>query len=96
VIAGQGGLHALSSMTYPTRMRATGVGWAVGAGRVGGMVGPLLGGAALAGRWEAFPAFLAAGLPMLLVAIATFLIGLIPAPADLRHPEIRSASPQGT
>jgi AAHS family 4-hydroxybenzoate transporter-like MFS transporter len=96
VIAGQGGLHALSSMTYPTRMRATGVGWAVGAGRVGGMLGPLLGGAALAGRWEAFPTFLAAGLPMLLVAIATFLIGLIPAPADLRHPEIRPDSPQAT
>jgi AAHS family 4-hydroxybenzoate transporter-like MFS transporter len=82
VIAGQGGLHALSSMTYPTRIRATGVGWAVGAGRVGGMLGPLLGGAALAGHWAAFPAFLAAGLPMLAVAIATFLIGRILAPAD--------------
>jgi trans-feruloyl-CoA hydratase/vanillin synthase len=44
----------------------------------------------------AVPTFLAAGLPMLLVAIATFLIGLIPAPADLRHPEIRPASPQDT
>jgi AAHS family 4-hydroxybenzoate transporter-like MFS transporter len=67
-------------MTYPTRIRATGVGWAVGAGRVGGMLGPLLGGAALAGHWSALPAFLAAGLPMLMVAIATFLIGRIPAP----------------
>jgi AAHS family 4-hydroxybenzoate transporter-like MFS transporter len=82
VIAGQGGLHALSSMTYPTRIRATGVGWAVGAGRVGGMLGPLLGGAALAGHWSAFPAFLAAGLPMLVVGIATSLIGRIVAPAD--------------
>jgi hypothetical protein len=60
------------------------------------MLGPLLGGAALAGRWEAFPTFIAAGLPMLLVAIASFLIGLIPAPADLRHPDLQLASPQGT
>jgi len=86
VIAGQGGLHALSSMTYPTRIRATGVGWAVGAGRIGGMLGPLLGGAALAGHWNAFPTFLAAGLPMLLVAIATFLIGLNLAPVGKPTP----------
>jgi AAHS family 4-hydroxybenzoate transporter-like MFS transporter len=84
VIAGQGGLHALSSMTYPTRMRATGVGWAVAAGRVGGMLGPLLGGAALSGHWEALPSFVVAGAPMLLVAFATFLIGLLLAPAKPR------------
>jgi AAHS family 4-hydroxybenzoate transporter-like MFS transporter len=77
VIAGQGGLHALSCMIYPTRVRATGVGWAVGAGRIGGIVGPMLGGAALAGQWAAFPSFLTAGLPMLLVALATFLIGFV-------------------
>src|SRR5260221_2968040 len=64
VIAGQGGLHALSSMTYPTRMRATGVGWAVGAGRVGGILGPLLAGAALAGHWKPLQPFISAGLPM--------------------------------
>jgi AAHS family 4-hydroxybenzoate transporter-like MFS transporter len=92
VIAGQGGLHALSSMTYPTRIRATGVGWAVGAGRVGGMLGPLLGGAALAGHWGAFPAFLTAGLPMLMVAIATFLIGRILAPADTTSLDIVTKS----
>ena len=39
VIAGQGGLHALCSMLYPTRVRATGIGWALGAGRFGGMLG---------------------------------------------------------
>jgi MFS transporter, AAHS family, 4-hydroxybenzoate transporter len=77
VIAGQGGLHALSSMIYPTRVRATGVGWAVGAGRIGGIVGPMLGGAALGGHWAAFPSFLAAGVPMLFVALATFLIGFV-------------------
>jgi AAHS family 4-hydroxybenzoate transporter-like MFS transporter len=91
VIAGQGGLHALSSMTYPTRMRATGVGWAVGAGRVGGMLGPLLGGAALAGHWAALPSFLAAGAPMLMVAVATFLIGYVLAPAEAPAPRLPDA-----
>ena len=82
VIAGQGGLHALSSMIYPTRVRATGVGWALGAGRVGGMFGPMLGGMALAGHWAAFPTFVLAGLPMVFVGIATFLIGLVLIPAE--------------
>ncbi|HEY6258059.1 MAG TPA: MFS transporter [Xanthobacteraceae bacterium] len=88
VIAGQGGLHALSSMTYPTRMRATGVGWAVSAGRIGGMVGPVLGIAAFAGHWTALPSFLMAGLPMLAVAVATFLIGLVPVPTDKPKPRL--------
>lgn len=77
VIAGQGGLHALCSALYPTRVRATGIGWALGAGRFGGMLGPTLGGMALAGHWAAPPTFFVAGLPMLLVGIAAFLIGLV-------------------
>jgi hypothetical protein len=40
----------------------------MGIGRVGGMAGPLLGGMALAGHWNALPSFLTGALPMLLVA----------------------------
>ena len=43
----QGGINALSALTYPTAMRATGAGWALGAGRAGAIIGPLLGGALL-------------------------------------------------
>ncbi len=82
VIAGQGGLHALSSMFYPTRVRATGVGWALGAGRIGGIFGPILGGHALAGHWTATATFLLAGLPMLAVAAVTFPIGAVLAGPD--------------
>jgi AAHS family 4-hydroxybenzoate transporter-like MFS transporter len=80
-------------MIYPTRVRATGVGWAVGAGRIGGIVGPMLGGAALAGQWAAFPSFLAAGLPMLLVALATFLIGFVLAPPGQPAGRLADAAP---
>ncbi len=76
VIAGQGGLHALSSMFYPTRMRATGVGWCLGAGRVGGMFGPLLGGLALAQHWTVLPSFLVIAGPTLVAGVATFFIGV--------------------
>ncbi|HVZ21698.1 MAG TPA: aromatic acid/H+ symport family MFS transporter, partial [Vicinamibacterales bacterium] len=44
VIGGQNAAHALSSAFYPTSLRATGVGWALGIGRIGSIVGPTVGG----------------------------------------------------
>jgi AAHS family 4-hydroxybenzoate transporter-like MFS transporter len=44
VIGGQIALNALAASLYPTAARATGVGWALGVGRLGSVVGPLVGG----------------------------------------------------
>src|SRR5690606_6337795 len=44
VIGGQPGLNALAATYYPTSMRSTGIGWALGVGRIGAIVGPLIGG----------------------------------------------------
>ena len=44
VIGAQAGLNALAANYYPTAVRSTGVGWALGVGRIGSIVGPLLGG----------------------------------------------------
>jgi AAHS family 4-hydroxybenzoate transporter-like MFS transporter len=92
VVAAQAGLHALCSMMYPTRMRATGLGWAMGIGRVGGMAGPLIGGMALAGHWSALPSFLTGALPMLLVGAATAGIGFVLAPARRRPDAVAQAA----
>jgi MFS transporter, AAHS family, 4-hydroxybenzoate transporter len=70
-------------MFYPTRMRATGVGWCLGAGRVGGMFGPMLGGLALAQHWTVLPSFLVIAVPTLIAGTATFSTGLV---ASARHP----------
>ena len=91
VVAAQAGLHALCSMIYPTRMRATGLGWAMGIGRVGGMAGPLLGGMALAGHWTALPSFLTGALPMLVVGVATAGIGAILSPTFGRSHSMAAA-----
>ncbi len=48
VIGAQVGVTALASMTYPVTMRSTGLGWALGVGRVGSIVGPTIGGFVLA------------------------------------------------
>lgn len=47
VIGGQIGLYSLAAEAYPTMLRATGVGWATGIGRIGSVVGPAIGGALL-------------------------------------------------
>ena len=47
VVGGQAALNALSASLYPTRARATGVGWALGIGRGGGISAPVIGGAFL-------------------------------------------------
>jgi AAHS family 3-hydroxyphenylpropionic acid transporter len=44
VLASQAVLYAHAPLCYPTRMRGTGMGFAVAMGRIGSIVGPLLGG----------------------------------------------------
>ena len=75
IIGGQSGLNALSATLYPTGMRATGVGWAFAAGRIGSMAGPAVGGFMLASHWTRLPVFLTMALPVLLVAFGTLLVG---------------------
>ncbi|HSV81108.1 MAG TPA: MFS transporter [Ramlibacter sp.] len=44
VIGAQISINALAAGTYPTEVRSTGVGWALGVGRAGSIVGPVVGG----------------------------------------------------
>jgi AAHS family 4-hydroxybenzoate transporter-like MFS transporter len=44
-------LNAFAALLYPTHMRATGVGWALGIGRLGSIASPLLVGMALNSGW---------------------------------------------
>ncbi|MFZ0837006.1 MAG: MFS transporter [Xanthobacteraceae bacterium] len=46
------GLMALIAVSYPTSIRATGVGWAIGVSRFGAVVGPVLAGMILASGWS--------------------------------------------
>jgi MFS transporter, AAHS family, 4-hydroxybenzoate transporter len=74
VIGGQGGINALASMLYPTEMRATGVGWALGAGRVASVLGPMAGGAMLKGQWSAASTFATISIPVFVAALATIFV----------------------
>lgn len=68
------GMYSLAAKLYPTRIRATGVGWAVGAGRIGAVVGPMVGGMLIGAGWSMSSNFIAFAIPALLAGIITVLI----------------------
>jgi AAHS family 4-hydroxybenzoate transporter-like MFS transporter len=70
IIGGQNASHALSSEFYPTRIRSTGVGWALGIGRIGSIVGPLVGGLLLAQNTPMRDVFWAAVIPAAFATLA--------------------------
>jgi AAHS family 4-hydroxybenzoate transporter-like MFS transporter len=74
VIGAQVGVTALASMTYPVTMRATGLGWALGVGRVGSIVGPTIGGFAVATAADARSVYLGCVVPVLLGMVAVALL----------------------
>ena len=77
VLGVQLGLNAASGLIYPTRMRATGVGWAFGIGRLGGIVGPLVG-AWLIGMHLSTPRlFLAPVVPLVFGTVGCFFLVLL-------------------
>lgn len=69
------GLYAVAARMYPTSFRATGVGWAMGAGRLGGIVGPALGGILIGAGLSMTANFLVFALPALLAGLITFRLG---------------------
>jgi MFS transporter, AAHS family, 4-hydroxybenzoate transporter len=72
VVGGQIAANALAAGFYPTSVRATGVGWALGMGRVGSIAGPLVGGVLLAEKWSTAAVFLTAAGAALCAALAAF------------------------
>src|SRR4029079_3460314 len=78
IIGGQNGSHALSSEYYPTAIRATGVGWALGIGRIGSIAGPLIGGYLLTqGGGGARQVLWMACIPALIATAAAAVIAMI-------------------
>jgi len=76
IVGSQTGANGACGKLYPARMRASGLGWALGIGRLGGIAGPALGGYLLAMGLRPPTIFLSACGFMLIAAVATALLGL--------------------
>ncbi len=76
VIGGQNSVNVLAAVFYPTYIRATGIGWALGIGRFGSIVGPMVGGALLHANWDRKSLFMVAAVPAFVAAISALILSL--------------------
>lgn len=75
VAGGQMSVIALSAQLYPNLTRSTGVGWALGIGRVGGIVAPLVVGLAIGSGTSPQVVFTVMASSMLIAGVAVVLLG---------------------
>jgi AAHS family 4-hydroxybenzoate transporter-like MFS transporter len=82
IVGGQPGLNALASSYYPTYLRSTGVGAGLGIGRIGAIVGPMIGGALVAAQWSPqqllWAAALAPAFSTAVIVTLWFVLGATP------------------
>lgn len=69
ILGGQAALNAMTSTFYPTALRATGTGWTLGIGRLGGICGPFIGATLLHLQWSTSDLLVAAAVPAGMAAI---------------------------
>ena len=87
IIGSQTGANAACGKLYPARMRASGIGWALGIGRLGGIVAPVLGGYLLKLGWVPTHIFLFACFFAIIAAVATALLGIATARVEVLTPQ---------
>ena len=68
------GLYAVAARLYPTEFRTTGVGWSIGIGRLGGIIGPAVGGVLIGMGLTMVTNFLIYAVPTIFAGIMTMYI----------------------
>ena len=71
------GVNGMTAALYPARVRTTGMGWALGVGRLGAIVGPWLGGALLTAGWPPRQIFLVACGTAFIATVCAVLLGVL-------------------
>jgi AAHS family 4-hydroxybenzoate transporter-like MFS transporter len=90
-LSAQIGMNTLAAALYPAGIRGTGVGWALGLGRIGAVSGPVIGGILASWQLAIQDYFLLFGLVLAIAAIAVALIQFDdrPVPQPRSGPELR-------
>ena len=68
VVGGQPAVNALAANYYPTRLRSTGIGWSLGVGRIGSIIGPVVGGVLIRLAWPNSGILIAIAVPAVVSA----------------------------
>jgi len=82
IVGGQPAVNALAATYYPTTLRATGIGWSLGVGRIGSVIGPVIGGQLIAMQWSSPALFSAAAVPALVSFGMVLVLTLAASGAD--------------
>ena len=75
ITAGQSFCNILAAGLYPTTMRSTGIAWALGIGRAGTMLGPIVGSLMLAAKMAPAAILYSTAIPAAVAAVAILLLG---------------------
>lgn len=74
IVGGQPAVNALAGTYYPTSLRSTGIGWSLGIGRIGSIVGPVLGGELLRLNWSNSAIFIVLAVPAVISSVMLILM----------------------
>jgi AAHS family 4-hydroxybenzoate transporter-like MFS transporter len=77
VIGSQTAANAVAALAYPTAIRSTGVSWAIGIGRIGSIVGPIVGGLLLSLHLPSTTLFLIGAVPALGASLCAFFFSRV-------------------
>ena len=89
VLGIQSGINVVGAMIYPTSLRANGSGWQLGIGRIGSIVGPLVG--ALFVGMPVQNLYMWSALPFAVGAVVCFIVHRLNTARLAAHPELREA-----
>ena len=84
LLGGQIGLNALAGTIYPTFVRSSGAGWALGIGRIGSILGPVIGGVLIGMKLPMPWLFVCAAIPGACCAVALLALRMVAAKKDAR------------
>ncbi|MCP5215048.1 MAG: MFS transporter [Pseudomonadales bacterium] len=70
------GLYAVAAKIYPTELRSTGVGWAIGLGRMGAVLGPYFGGLFIAQGISMEVNFIIFAIPLILSGLIAYTLAV--------------------
>ena len=68
------GFYAIAARLYPAAIRTTGIGWGIGLGRFGAVIGPALGGVLITQGWTVPALFVFFAIPLAISGVAAVLV----------------------
>jgi AAHS family 4-hydroxybenzoate transporter-like MFS transporter len=89
VLGIQSGINVVGALIYPTSLRANGSGWELGIGRIGSIVGPIVGGLLIGLPVEQL--YMWSALPFVIGTMICFFIYRLNAARLAARPELRDA-----